>query len=365
MIRKLPYWVLVEKFPAFNDLESLTAIEQTARIYGKMNELIESYNKYVEEINNTINEFELEKNEDVKTFICSITTLTHDYINSVDMKIAHQDRKLAEVYERFSDDVINTVKTIIAELKETGKLDNALIEAVGNLNTKVDSFIQECNQYKADLEKYKNQLNTDFDSALQNLDGEYKAAKSQLATDYNNTKSQLNADYVSKSEDLEEDYNTIKSQLANDYSNTKSQLAESVEGYTDMYENKGILLYDSTENGTITDKSDNTVDNIMLYKVVIVNVKGVGDIICTVSKSKIIDKGVETPIFRVAGSGSGAYTGNSTIWLGSVNLVVDEYSWKVLENKSQTMILTVNPDGNNEHTISISNSIIGDIYGLV
>ena len=332
MIRKLPYWVLVEKFPAFNDLESLTAIEQTARIYGKMNELIESYNKYVEEINNTINEFELEKNEDVKTFICSITTLTHDYINSVDMKIAHQDRKLAEVYERFSDDVINTVKTIIAELKETGKLDNALIEAVGNLNTKVDSFIQECNQYKADLEKYKNQLNTDFDSALQNLDGEYKAAKSQLA---------------------------------NDYSNTKSQLAESVEGYTDMYENKGILLYDSTENGTITDKSDNTVDNIMLYKVVIVNVKGVGDIICTVSKSKIIDKGVETPIFRVAGSGSGAYTGNSTIWLGSVNLVVDEYSWKVLENKSQTMILTVNPDGNNEHTISISNSIIGDIYGLV
>ena len=36
MILKLPKWILTNKFPAFHDTESLTAIEQTARVYGKI-----------------------------------------------------------------------------------------------------------------------------------------------------------------------------------------------------------------------------------------------------------------------------------------------------------------------------------------
>lgn len=130
MINKLPHWVLVEKFPAFNDLESLTAIEQTARVYGKMNELIESYNKYVTEVNAAIEEHEQDTSKETEDFVCRVSCLTHNFINTVDMKIAHQDRQIAEVYEKFGAHVTNTLKLLISDLHSTGELDNAVYEAL-------------------------------------------------------------------------------------------------------------------------------------------------------------------------------------------------------------------------------------------
>ena len=39
-IKRLPDWVVTDTQKAFYDLESSTAIEQTARLYGKMQELV-------------------------------------------------------------------------------------------------------------------------------------------------------------------------------------------------------------------------------------------------------------------------------------------------------------------------------------
>ena len=194
MISKLPHWVLIEKFPAFNDFESLTAIEQTARIYGKMNELIESYNEYVTKVNTVIEDYELDKYKEVSEFICRISCLTDNYINTVDMKIAHQDRQISEIYDRFSEDVTNTLKLLISDLKSSGELDNAIYESLDNINEKVDGFISECYKYKAELET------------------DYTAKKTALETDYQNTKSQLDADYQTAKEDLEETVNTYVAQ---------------------------------------------------------------------------------------------------------------------------------------------------------
>ena len=113
-ISKLPKWCLVNKFPAFYDFESLTVTEQTARLYGKVAELIESYNKYVEEINKTIGEYEDKQDKDISDFIHRLSCLADNYINTVDMKIMHQDRQIAEVYSKFGEDVINTIKIVIS-----------------------------------------------------------------------------------------------------------------------------------------------------------------------------------------------------------------------------------------------------------
>ena len=45
----LPKWVLTNKLPAFYDMESGTAIEQTAKIYGAMQGMIKDYEKFAEE----------------------------------------------------------------------------------------------------------------------------------------------------------------------------------------------------------------------------------------------------------------------------------------------------------------------------
>ena len=60
MIKPLPKWVLTNEYPAFYDTESVTAIEMVAKLYGKMEELITTYNEFVDEINKTIADFDFE-----------------------------------------------------------------------------------------------------------------------------------------------------------------------------------------------------------------------------------------------------------------------------------------------------------------
>ena len=175
MIEKLPKWALVNKFPAFFDTESLTSTEQVARVYGKINELIESYNTFAEEINSIIGEYNLEEDANIQNFICRISTLAHNYINTIDMKIMHQDRKIAEVYEQFSEDMIQTFKLFISELKTSGNLDSAILEAVDNLNEKMNSFIVDYQETKSALEtdyqETKSALLEQFDYKNQMLYG--------------------------------------------------------------------------------------------------------------------------------------------------------------------------------------------------
>lgn len=137
MITKLPHWALLNKFPAFNDLESLTALEQTSRIYGKINELIENYNKFATDINKLIEEYDVESDSEVKEFIARVTCMANNYINTVDMKIAHQDRQISEIYEKFGADVINTFKLFLSDLYSTGKLDTGIYEA---LDKKIEAW---------------------------------------------------------------------------------------------------------------------------------------------------------------------------------------------------------------------------------
>ena len=335
MITPLPKWVLVNKFPAFYETESLTAVEQTARLYGKMNELIESYNKYVEEINKSISDLETEKHADVQEFICRISCLTDNYINTVDMKIAHQDRKISEVYSQFSEDIINTFKLFLSDLHTTGELDNAIYEALDNIKVKVDNFIAECEQFKAemtaDYESIKAGLNADYTekkAALEGdyntvkgnlesdytekkaaLEGDYNTVKAVLEGDYNTVKGNLESDYTEKKAALEGDYNTVKAGLETDYEETKIQLMDDVAGYTDMYNNKGAVLYDCANDVDHPEGLDSTsitgmtIQGLTNYNLFIINCNQVGNVICSGVSRKNISDSTEQILTRISGRG--------------------------------------------------------------
>ena len=81
----LPKWVLANPFPAIHDFESLTVLDQTARIYGAMNELIKEYNKMIEQLSNftkseqeSREEFELKITKVIREFMCSWEQKTAD-----------------------------------------------------------------------------------------------------------------------------------------------------------------------------------------------------------------------------------------------------------------------------------------------
>ena len=81
----LPKWIIANPFPALHDFESLTVLDQTARIYGAMNQLIDEWNKMIEQISafeksetETREEFELRLTKVIREFICSWEQKTND-----------------------------------------------------------------------------------------------------------------------------------------------------------------------------------------------------------------------------------------------------------------------------------------------
>jgi len=322
IISKLPNWVLVNKFPAFYDTESLTAVEQTARVYGKINELIESYNKYVEEINKAINDIATEKDEDVKAFICRISCLTDNYINTVDMKIAHQDRQIAEVYTRFKDDVVNTIKLMISDLKESGELDNAILTALDNINTKVDEFIAAGEQLKtelaADYQNTKAALDSDYETVKGNLETDYAGKKAALDSDYETVKGNLETDYAGKKAALDSDYETVKGNLETDYAgkkaaletdynNTKSALNSDMAGLIDdlggLPEKVGKVFYE-VANDSAVDLFGMSFPGIENYHIVNINVP-FGSAVCSVHNNTVnVGTDEETRYTYITGFGA-------------------------------------------------------------
>lgn len=55
-IKGLPNWSIPDLQPTFFDSESATTIEMVAKLYGKIKELIETYNKFETDLTGKINE---------------------------------------------------------------------------------------------------------------------------------------------------------------------------------------------------------------------------------------------------------------------------------------------------------------------
>ena len=67
-IELLPPWVETGLQPAFYDKESGTVLQQTARMYAKVNELVASYNEFEQRINATVEEY-IEKFNELHDYV--------------------------------------------------------------------------------------------------------------------------------------------------------------------------------------------------------------------------------------------------------------------------------------------------------
>ena len=145
MIERLPHWCMTHSHPAFNDLESKTAIEMVARVYGKTNELVDDYNKYVDNINKEIENFETGITSDFECFKENITKIVHDYITMIDEKIKVQDDVIADAVDYMKTNLAIT----IGELLENGELNHDIVRALsdveGELLTRQTEFENEVN----------------------------------------------------------------------------------------------------------------------------------------------------------------------------------------------------------------------------
>ena len=147
-MRLLPHWVLTDNLPAFYDTDSGAAIEQTAKVYAAMNELITEYNGFVDDVNKAIEEYNAGITKSFKEFKDCITNIVSNYIKSVDLKlksqdkviadgIAAQDKVIAEAIVYIKENLRSYVSDIIADMHESGNLEAVILGALGGVNDKL------------------------------------------------------------------------------------------------------------------------------------------------------------------------------------------------------------------------------------
>ncbi len=154
MIRLLPKWILTDIHPGFYDSENGTILEQTAHIYGKMNELIEEYNKFADDINISITNYVESDKKDNEEFKTCLISLVNNYIKTIDMKIdeynlliknhaeqiKEQDVKIDDLLIEIRNNLDASIQGILDEMVANGTLDETILNSIGSLNTKYDEL---------------------------------------------------------------------------------------------------------------------------------------------------------------------------------------------------------------------------------
>lgn len=166
MLIKLPYWRLTEVHPAIHDYESLTTVQMTARVYGAMQKLIEDYNKWIDEVNLTFENYEKERNINFDEFKEDLTKITNDFIQSVDHKISCQDRKIDELYVYLKDNIIVAVQDVVSQMKENGELDEAINNVLTEINETLTNYQ---NTINSRITEFENSVNVKISSLETNV----------------------------------------------------------------------------------------------------------------------------------------------------------------------------------------------------
>ncbi len=139
----LPKWVLTNKFPSIYDSESKTVLEQTARIYGAMNDLITEYNAFADRTNQLITEFTASATQNQEQFEIALRQEFQDFIDVIEIKFQQQQTQIDNAVSYMQDNIISTTRKIINDGITNGTLTVAVQydEATENLNIVTDGSV--------------------------------------------------------------------------------------------------------------------------------------------------------------------------------------------------------------------------------
>ncbi len=182
-MKKLPYWILTDEFPSFYDCESKTAVEQTARVYGAMQKLIDEYNKFIDDLNAELENFENGTTEDVELFKMGVNQKFDDFVAIVELKLKGQDSKLDGFIGDIKGNLSQAILTLVREMKESGELSETILDAfeettniIETLRTETSSAI---NTFKAETNEEFATLSTTINASVSALETEMDNFKTE------------------------------------------------------------------------------------------------------------------------------------------------------------------------------------------
>lgn len=152
-MKLLPKWALTNLRPTIYDAESGSVIEQTAKVYGAMNELIEEYNKFADSWNSKIEVFMSDVNADNETFRVALRQEFQDFIDVVVLKIAELDQYTKNV-------LASEIERIYKELAESDEVQEIMRSEISSFETEIQSLINENESTMlSNFNSFKNEIN--------------------------------------------------------------------------------------------------------------------------------------------------------------------------------------------------------------
>ena len=165
-IKNMPNWVLTSDRPAFYDTESGTAIELTAKMHGKVNEVVDMVNN-LEEDNTKFKQDTAKANQEWRdTTETAMRQEFQDFIDTVDMKVEDMSNKVKENVDEYLGESAEQAKAYVEGVAEEAKAELQEIasgvkqpskkvfydDAVGSFNPVIsDADFYEYDFYKVDF----------------------------------------------------------------------------------------------------------------------------------------------------------------------------------------------------------------------
>ena len=139
----LPPWVETGLQPAFYDMESGTVLQQTARMYAKVQQLTRLFNELSEETKTEVENFEHSVNETVSEYIEKFTQLkdfVEDYFDNLDVQeeinnkldAMVEDGTLQEIIDKYlQPNVTWTFDTVADMVASNNLIDGTYAKTLG------------------------------------------------------------------------------------------------------------------------------------------------------------------------------------------------------------------------------------------
>lgn len=121
----------VLKFPTIYDNDSLNCTEMTIKVYNAMRELQINYEK-----------FKVGSIEYQKEYKHQLVKITQNFINSIDMKMDSQNLEVDNAVEYMTTNISNAITELLTEMKNNGELDEILLNALNNIESRVSTLEQ-------------------------------------------------------------------------------------------------------------------------------------------------------------------------------------------------------------------------------
>lgn len=148
MARLLPPWMFPDSRYDFSSTQTDTLMEETARLYQCINDIVEAYDKLMVDVKALIKEYQDNGNKTLDDFKEEITKLCHDFIVEVDRKIEYQndliDENLAknkELLDNKTAESLANIQALFDELVATFETMSArFMEEYTAISDKIDDF---------------------------------------------------------------------------------------------------------------------------------------------------------------------------------------------------------------------------------